>query len=229
MSAALQSSAIKMFHTILFDLDGTLTDPGEGITNSVAYALKHYGITVEDRKKLYPFIGPPLPESFMRYFGMSEETALEAVEIYREYFSTKGLLENRPYDGIEDLLKKLKDAGKRLIVATSKPEEFSVRILEHFGLAKYFDLICGALMHPPKGYGKADVIQDALTRCNITDLDSTIMVGDRLHDVEGAHKIGLPAIGVLYGYGDRQELETAGADYIAENISTLSELLLNIN
>ena len=229
MSAALLSSAIKMFHTILFDLDGTLTDPGEGITNSVVYALKHYGITVEDRKKLYAFIGPPLPESFMRYFGMSEETALEAVEIYREYFSTRGLLENRPYDGIEDLLKKLKNSGKRLIVATSKPEGFSVRILEHFGLAQYFDLICGALMHPPKGYNKADVIQDALTRCNIKNIDNIIMVGDRLHDVEGAHKNGLPAIGVLYGYGDRQELETAGADYIAGNITALSELLLDIN
>ncbi len=218
-----------MYHTILFDLDGTLTDPGEGITNSVAYALKHYGIEVEDRKSLYPFIGPPLHESFMRYFGMSEETALEAVEVYREYFSVKGLLENRPYDGIEELLRSLRDAGKRLIVATSKPEGFSVRILEHFGLAKYFDLICGALMHPPKGYGKADVIRDALERCAIKDLDGVVMVGDRLHDVEGAHKIGLPAIGVLYGYGDRPELENAGADHIASDIPELSGLLLNEN
>ena len=218
-----------MFHTILFDLDGTLTDPGEGITNSVAYALKRYGIEVEDRKSLYPFIGPPLHESFMRYFGMNEETSLEAVEVYREYFSVKGLLENRPYDGIEALLKKLKDAGKRLIVATSKPEGFSVRILEHFGLAKYFDLICGALMHPPKGYGKADVIRDALKRSEITDLSGIVMVGDRLHDIEGAHKIGLPAVGVLYGYGDRPELENAGADYIAEDICALGQLLLNEN
>ena len=215
-----------MFHTILFDLDGTLTDPGEGITNSVAYALKHYGIQVEDRKSLYPFIGPPLHESFIGYFGMSEETALEAVEVYREYFSVKGLLENRPYEGIEDLLKRLKEAGKRLIVATSKPEGYSVRILEHFGLAKYFDLICGALMHPPKGYGKADVIQDALNRSNITELNGIVMVGDRLHDVEGAHKIGIPAIGVLYGYGSRVELENAGADHIAEDICALGELLL---
>ena len=215
-----------MWNTILFDLDGTLTDPGEGITNSVAYALRHYGIETADKRSLYPFIGPPLHESFMRYYGMSEEQSLEAVEVYREYFSVKGLLENRPYDGIEDLLRQLHAEGKCLVVATSKPEGYSVQILEHFGLAKYFDLICGALMHPPKGYGKADVIQNALERCQITDLEGVVMVGDRLHDVEGAHKMGIPAIGVLYGYGDRSELETAGADDIAEDISALSQLLM---
>ena len=214
-----------MWKTILFDLDGTLTDPGEGITNSVAYALRHYGIEVADKKCLYPFIGPPLHESFMRYYGMSETQSLEAVEVYREYFSVKGLLENRPYDGIADLLAELNRAGKRLIVATSKPEGFSVRILEHFGLAKYFELICGAPMHPPRGHGKADVIRDALERCHITDLSSVVMVGDRLHDIEGAHKIGIPAIGVLYGYGNRQEHEDCGADYIAEDIAALGNLL----
>ena len=214
-----------MFHTVLFDLDGTLTDPGEGITNSVAYALRHYGISVSDRTSLYPFIGPPLDESFRKYFGMSQVQSFEAVEVYREYFSTKGLFENRVYDGIEDLLSDLKRSGKKLMVATSKPEVFSVQILEHFGLAKYFDVISGALLHPPKGYGKADVIAEALKRGEITNLDGVIMVGDRLHDVEGAHKVGIPAVGVLYGYGDRQEHESSGADYIVESISQLRQLL----
>ena len=214
-----------MWNTILFDLDGTLTDPGEGITNSVAYALRHYGIDVADKRTLFPFIGPPLHESFMRYYGMSEEQSLEAVEVYREYFSVKGLLENRPYDGIEDLLRQLHAEGKCLVVATSKPEGYSVQILEHFGLAKYFHLICGAPMHPPRGHGKADVIRDALERGGIKDLTGAVMVGDRLHDIEGAHKIGIPAIGVLYGYGDRQEHEKCGADYIVEDIASLRNLL----
>lgn len=226
MNAALQSSAIDMFHTVLFDLDGTLTDPGEGITNSVAYALRHYGIPVSNRESLYPFIGPPLDESFQKYFDMSESQALEAVEVYREYFSTRGLFENLVYDGIEALLSDLKQAGKKLMVATSKPEVFSVQILEHFGLAKYFDVISGALLHPPKGYGKADVIAEALKRGNISNFDGVVMVGDRLHDVEGAHKVGVPAIGVLYGYGDREEHESSGADYIVESVSQLRELLV---
>ena len=216
---------MSRYQYILFDLDGTLTDPGEGITNSVAYALRRYGIEVEDKRSLYPFIGPPLHESFMKYFGMSEPQALEAVEVYREYFSVKGLLENRPYDGIKELLQELNAAGKCLIVATSKPEGFSVQILEHFDLAKYFRLICGAPMHPPRGYGKADVIRNALERAGITDQARTVMVGDRLHALEGAHKIGLPAIGVLYGYGSREEHENCGADYIAEDLAALKTLL----
>ncbi len=213
------------FHTILFDLDGTLTDPGEGITNSVMHALQRYGIPVPERKALYPFIGPPLDESFMRYFHMSQDQALEAIEVYREYFSTKGLLENRMYEGVEALLRDLKASGKCLMVATSKPEVFAVRILEHFDLAKYFDVISGAVLHPPRGYGKADVIREALNRAKITDLSGVVMVGDRKHDVEGAHKIGIPAIGVLYGYGDREEHQSCKADYIAETITELKKLL----
>ena len=213
------------YQTILFDLDGTLTDPGLGITNSVMYALRRFGIDVPPRERLYPFIGPPLDESFMRYFNMSQEQALQAIEIYREYFSTKGLLENQVYDGIDELLRSLKSNGKRLLVATSKPEVFSVRILEHFGIAKYFDVISGALLHPPKGYGKADVIRDALKRACVTDLNNVVMVGDRKHDIIGAHAVGLPAIGVLYGYGSSEEHENCGADYIVKNVSELRELL----
>ena len=214
-----------MFSTILFDLDGTLTDPGEGITNAVAYSLERYGFSVPERECLYPFIGPPLRDSFMKYYGMDMVQADAATATYREYFSTKGWQENIVYNGIEELLDKLYRAGKRLIVATSKPEIFAIRILEHFGLSRYFDLICGAPMQTPQGHGKADVIADALTRAGVTDLCDVVMVGDRLHDVVGAHKVGIPAIGVLYGYGDREEHVSCGADYIVEDVLRLDEVL----
>ncbi|MBR2132458.1 MAG: HAD family hydrolase [Oscillospiraceae bacterium] len=214
------------YHTILFDLDGTLTDPKEGITKSVAYALQHFGIQVENLDSLTCYIGPPLAVSFPEYHGISEEDTPTAVAKYRERFSDVGWAENLVYDGIEQMLAALKQAGKKLLVATSKPEVFAVRILEHFGLDGYFDLICGAPMHAPKGHGKADVIRDALERAGISELSDAIMVGDRLHDVEGAHKIGLPCIGVLYGYGDREEMEACRADYIAEDVEALRAMLL---
>lgn len=214
------------YHTILFDLDGTLTDPKEGITKSVAYALQHFGIQVENLDSLTCYIGPPLAVSFPEYHGISEEDTPTAVAKYRERFSDVGWAENLVYDGIEQMLAALKQAGKKLLVATSKPEVFAVRILEHFGLNGYFDLICGAPMHAPKGHGKADVIRDALERAGISELSGAIMVGDRLHDVEGAHKIGLPCIGVLYGYGDREEMEACRADYIAEDVEALRAMLL---
>ena len=136
------------------------------------------------------------------------------------------MFENEVYDGIEDLLRELRANGKQLLVATSKPEVYAVPILEHFGLAKYFHHICGALLHPPRGYGKADVIREALERAGVTDLGTAIMVGDRKHDIIGAHKEGISAIGVLYGYGDRAEHEACGADYIVSTVSDLKKLLL---
>ena len=214
------------FHTILFDLDGTLTDPKEGITRCVAYALAHFGIHVEDTDTLTPFIGPPLVDSFSRFYGMNEEDSLAAVEKYRERFGVAGWAENKLYDGIGELLADLKKAGKTISLATSKPEEYAVRILEHFDLAQYFDLICGAPMHAPKGHGKVDVIEDALQRLGITERSGVIMVGDRLHDIEGAHKAGLLCVGVLFGYGDREEHEKYGADHIAEDVDELRRLLL---
>ena len=169
------------YQVILFDLDGTLTDPAEGITNAIAHALTYYGIHITDKRTLYPLIGPPLHDSFMRFYGMDAETAYEAIEHYREHFATKGLLENHVYEGVEDMLRQLHAAGKTLVVATAKPEIFSVRILEHFGLAKYFTAICGAPLHPPTGFGKTDVIRDALKRMNITDpTKSTISPSIRL-------------------------------------------------
>ena len=214
------------YNTILFDLDGTLTDPKEGITKSVAHALECFGIQVKDLDSLTRYIGPPLALSFPEYHGIAEEDVPAAIAKYRERFSAVGWAENEAYDGIAELLAELKAAGKKLLVATSKPEKFAVKILEHFDLAQYFDLICGAPMNAPKGHSKADVIRDALQRSDIGDHTGVVMVGDRLHDVEGAHAVGLPCIGVLYGYGDREEMERCRADDIVENVDALCALLL---
>lgn len=200
---------------ILFDLDGTLTDPGLGITNAVMYALKKFNIEVPERSELYKFIGPPLLESFEKFYGMSSEESQMALQYYREYFKPYGLYENTVYDGIEELLAELKAEGKKLILATSKPEPFAIEILRHFKLDKYFDFIAGATMDE-KRVRKADVIAYALESCEITDLSSAIMIGDREHDVLGAKEVGLESIGVLYGYGDLEELENAGATYIVK-------------
>lgn len=205
-----------MYQVILFDLDGTLTDPGEGITNSVVYALKKYGISVSDRKELYRFIGPPLHESFEEYYGFSEEKAMQAVEYYREYFSKTGIYENQVYEGIEEMLKSLKKAGKKIILATSKPEQFAKRILDYFHLSEYFDFAAGANMDGTRTK-KADVIEYALKFCQLEEQSTVVMVGDREHDVLGAAKFGIDTIGVLYGYGSKEELAEAGAVYLAES------------
>ena len=198
-----------MYQYILFDLDGTLTDPGIGITNSVMYALKKFGIEVEDRAALYKFIGPPLMDSFERFYGFSKEDSALALQYYREYFKPYGLYENEVYEGTRELLEELKKRGKKLILATSKPEEFAKEILRHFDLLQYFDFVGGASMDEIRNK-KADVIAYALENCGITDLSAAVMVGDREHDVLGAKQVGLKCIGVLFGYGDREELEAAG-------------------
>ncbi len=212
-----------MYSTVLFDLDGTLTDPGEGITNSVAYALGRYGIEVGDKKSLYSFIGPPLKDSFMKYYGFSSEKAMEAITVYREYFRDKGIFENEVYEGIPDLLGKIKASGRKIVLATSKPEEFAVRILEHFDLMKYFDVVAGASMDEKRNK-KGDVIKYALQKGDLAE-DSCVMIGDREHDISGAKENALPSIGVLYGYGSREELEKAGADYIAEAVDDIYAIL----
>ena len=212
-----------MYEVILFDLDGTLTDPGEGITNSVAYALKKYGIEVADKKSLYSFIGPPLKDSFMKYYGFSEEKSMEAIMFYREYFRETGIFENKVYDGVTELLRKIKASGRKTVLATSKPEEFALRILEHFDLMKYFDVVAGASMDEKRNK-KGDVITYALEKGGFGK-SGTVMIGDREHDIFGAKENGLDSIGVLYGYGDREELEKAGADYICEAVEDIFALL----
>ena len=210
-----------MFDTSLFDLDGTLTDPGEGITNSVAYALEKYHIKVEDKKQLYKFIGPPLKDSFMKYYGFSEEEAIKAIEYYRERFRDIGIFENEVYEGIENMLKAINDSGKKIVLATSKPEEFAVRILEHFDLSKYFAVIAGASMDSSRSK-KGDVIAYAISLCEGFDKNTAVMIGDREHDIIGAKENGLKSIGVLYGYGSEKELKSCGADYI---VSTPEDIL----
>jgi len=203
----------KEYNYYLFDLDGTLTDPGEGITNSVMYALRKFGIEPPERSQLYKFIGPPLSESFQKYYGFSEEEALQAVEYYREYFRPKGILENRPYDGIYETLADLKSRGKTLALATSKPEEFSITILKHFGLYPYFDFIGAATMDGSR-VRKADVIAYVLEHLGAADRSEILMIGDREQDVLGAAANQIACAGVLYGYGSHGELTKAGADYI---------------
>lgn len=214
-----------MYNNILFDLDGTLTDPGIGITNSVAYALKKFGIQVENRESLYKFIGPPLIDSFREFYGFDEEKANIGVKFYREYFSDKGIFENTVYDGIESLLKALKAANKKIILATSKPEIFAERILKHFGLEIYFDTIAGSTLDTERNT-KSAVISYALELSNISDMSDTVMIGDRKHDIIGAKANNLKSIGVLYGYGDFDELSKSHADYIVASVGELKEFLL---
>lgn len=215
-----------MLKYALFDLDGTLTDPGPGITNCVAYALEKFGIHPQNREELYPYIGPPLTYSFREFHGLTVEQSEQALLYYRERFSVKGLFENEVYPGIPELLQALKDRGVTLIVATSKPEEFTVRILEHFHLAHYFDFVGGNTLNEDRPTKSAVI---AYVRENYPGIsgENTVMVGDRKYDVEGAHAHDIPALGVLYGYGDRAEMETAGADWIAESVEQAGEILRN--
>ena len=213
-----------MYKYVLFDLDGTLTNSELGITTCVQHALRKFGIEVEDRAVLRPFIGPPLGESFQVYYGLSEEESKKAIEYYRERFSVTGLYENEVYEGVEKVLQTLKNCGKKLIIATSKPEKFTLMILEHFDLLKYFDFVAGATLDGSRGE-KADVIRYALEISGIEDKSEVIMIGDRKYDILGAKENGLKSIGVLYGFGDREELAEAGADYIVEYAEDILKIL----
>lgn len=213
-----------MYNTVLFDLDGTLTDPGEGITNSVAYALNKFNITVDNKSQLYNFIGPPLVDSFMKYYNFNKDDALLAVDYYREYFGVTGIFENKIFEGIPELLSKIQKSGRKIALATSKPEQYATRILEHFNLSQYFDFIGGATMDETRSK-KADVIDYTLKQLGVTDKSKVVMVGDRHHDIDGANQNGLDSIGVLFGYGDCAELETAGATHIAETVKDIIKYL----
>ncbi len=201
---------------LIFDLDGTLTDSGLGITNSVKYALEKYHIEVNNLNDLNVFVGPPLKDSFSLYYGFSEQQALEAIGYYREYFLDKGMYENSVYPNVLELLQKLKKNGKTLVIATSKPEPFTIKILKHFNLLQYFDLVCGASLDETIDLKKEDIIRNALKELNINVQDA-IMIGDRKYDIIGAHKNNLDSIGVLYGYGSKEELIEAKVTYLASN------------
>ncbi|MEG1541521.1 MAG: HAD family hydrolase, partial [Oscillospiraceae bacterium] len=208
---------MKKYDYIFFDLDGTLSNSAPGIINSVLYALEKMNLPVGDRAQLKKFVGPPLSESFSRYYGLTPEEAGLAVKHFREYYQAHGIIENEMYPGIDTLLEKLKAGGKRLVVATSKPEPFAKKILARYGIDGYFDFIAGSTLDETR-VRKAEVITYALNACEISDKSRVVMVGDREHDIIGALANGLDTIGVLYGYGDRAELEAAGATYIVENV-----------
>ena len=210
---------------LLFDLDGTLTDPEEGITKAVQLALAHFGIQVEDRTSLRPFIGPPLWDQFQEYAGLSAEQSDEAVKVFRQYYLEKGVYENREYDGIRQMLGALKCAGYRLYVATSKPETTAGIVMKYFGFTDYFAYVAGADLEGTR-VRKADVIRYLLEKEGIADPGEAVMIGDRKHDVLGAKEVGMDSIGVLYGYGSREELEEAGAGRIAASVEELEEYLL---
>ncbi len=216
---------MKEYKYILFDLVGTLTDPAVGITTSVAYALKKFGIEVKDISDLNHFIGPPLLDSFMADYGFSKEKAQTAIDYYRERFRVKGLYENVVYDGVPEMLEKLKNGGKKLVLATSKPEPFAREIMRHFGLDKYFEFIAGSNFDGTRT-AKAEVIEYALESADISDKSACIMIGDREHDIIGANKTGLDSIGVLYGFGSKDELQSAGATFIAENVTDIVKLII---
>ena len=193
---------------LLFDLDGTLTDPMQGITRSVQYALRHFGIEVEDLTTLCPFIGPPLRDSFREFYGMTSAQADEASEKYGEYFSRQGIFENKLYAGIPELLSALQAQGATLAIATSKPDFLAERIARHFGFRDRFTLICGGTAYGPCST-KAGVIRETLAQLRIDDPSQAVMIGDRRFDIEGAAAAGMESIGILWGYGSREELEKA--------------------
>jgi len=188
---------------ILLDLDGTITNPKEGITKSIQYALKHMGIEVENLDSLCKHIGPPLKDGFQEFWGFTEDEAVNAVAKYREYYSVTGIFQNEEYLGMKELLQKLTKEGKQLIVATSKPEFYAKQIMEHFDLSQYFVDICGSTMDSSRSK-KGDVIRYALEKNQVMDLEQVVMVGDRLHDIEGSKENGIASIGVLYGFGRRR-------------------------
>lgn len=210
-----------MQKAILFDLDGTLTDSGEGIINCAILALEHFGLPIPSQEEMRVFVGPPLHESFIKH-GVPADQADEAVRIYRSRYIPIGKFENTPYPGIRELLEALKSEGHKLYVATSKPEAMSVEILEHFDLAKYFDQICGATMDTSRS-SKEAVIEYLLQQNGRAD--NMIMVGDTKFDVIGAKAHGIPTIGVSWGYGEVADMEEAGAVGIANSAEELLEML----
>ena len=214
---------MSKYDYILFDLDGTLTDSGPGIMNGFEYSLGKMGVEYPGRDYLKQFVGPPLGDSFEKTLGFSPEDAAKGIAFYREYYANKGVYENDVYPGVFELLDKLKASGKKMIVATTKAELMANVVMDHFGLRKYFDLMVASNNTDRKN--KIDVLKYAIENGGV-DVEKAVMIGDRFYDVTGASHFGIDSVGVLYGYGSRQELEDAGATYIAKTVENLSEILL---
>ena len=219
-----------MFQYCLFDLDGTLTDPKEGITKSVQYALKKFGIEEPDLDRLEPFIGPPLKDSFIEFYGFTEEDAIKAIALYRERFAPIGVLENQIFPGMAQMLESLYNKKIHLAVASSKPTEFVHQILSHFDIEKYFEVIVGSEMDGSRGT-KEEVVEEALLQLDLLSRPQEdrkrvcAMIGDRKFDIQGAKAYGLTGIGVSFGYAGEGELEAAGADHIVNTVEELGLLL----
>ena len=215
-----------MYKYAFFDLDGTLTDSGPGIIDSAIVALSKFGIEVKDRKQLYPFIGPPLSESFRDLFGIPEDQVPLAIQYYREHYNVHSIFAgNSVYEGIEDVLIKLKEAGVKLVIATSKPYHLAKQVLDYFDLTKYFDYISGAVANVR--IHKHEVIAHALEELNITNLDEVIMIGDRKYDVIGARQNGLKCIGILYGgYSTLEEFLLEETAYIINKPHEILDIVL---
>ena len=209
---------------LLFDLDGTLTDSGPGIMHAAKTALQSFGIDGLSEQELRYFVGPPLWESFGKY--LPEEQISAAIDRFREYYRVTGWLENEPYPGVRECLRALRAAGKRMYVATSKLESMARQVLTHFDLMQYFDGVCGGLSDDPEAGKKVNVVRRALREAGCTDCSRAILSGDREYDIYGGHAAGIQTVGVLYGYGSREELEKAGADALAETPEALLALLL---
>lgn len=216
---------MKNYRYILFDLDGTLTDSKEGIVKAVQYALEYFNIKVDNLDDLCKFIGPPIKEAFMEFYNFNEKDTEIAVERFREYYRETGILENKPYNHIEKVLKELKNNGKVLMVSTSKSTDSAIKILKHFELLEYFDFVGGSDVSKERNT-KGKVIKYVLTENNITDLSKVLMIGDRKYDCLGAKENNIDSMGVLYGYGSFEELKGAGANIIVKNIEDISKILI---
>lgn len=217
------------YRIAIFDLDGTITDSGAGIMNSIRYAMKKRGLPELPEEELKGFIGPPLKEQFQFIFGLTEEESVQMTEDYREYYSEKGIFENKVYDGVPEMLERLSASGVRVLMATAKPEYYAGIIADHFDFAKYFEFIGGACMDGSRT-DKHEVIEYVLEKYGVSckDRESTVMVGDRSNDMIGAENSGIHSIGVLYGYGSREELERAGARALAETPGIVADLISGI-
>ncbi len=235
------------FKFLLFDLDGTVTDSGPGIMKAAQIALSRYNIEEADAERLRLFVGPPLDKSFIERYGFSKEQAWEAIGHFREYYNKTGVFENSVYPGMETLLKELKDEGYVIAIASSKPIVLIHKVLDHFDIDKYFDVVVGCELDGTRSK-KSEVIEEVLRQLGAMALEhglanaghgspdegqlirlvkeKSVMIGDRCYDVEGAHSFGMPCIGVLYGYGSRKEMDEAGADYIAATVEDLRDFFL---
>ncbi len=218
---------MRNYTHIFFDFDGTLFDTSEGVYKSFDYVADFYGIKIEDKSVYSTMIGPPLLESFSRVFGFSGDKLTEAMAKYREYYTARGMYECRLYDGLTKLIQALRDAGRKIFVATSKPEVYARAILEKKGILNLFDFVGGSDLEEAVRVNKVDIINYVLDTQGITDRASCLMIGDTHFDIQGACRAGLDSLGILWGFGKREALESAGATYIAENPQSVQELLLS--